>query len=198
MVPSLRGGEARMMLEQPATLAGTPNMMAVDGNTAVPPGTFNKAASPSDLTASMIGLTNFIMSEVFWTGLSKAALISASEAVEASITCILILSGSAAAAAAAAGSSVFCFFSAGLESSVLMNFGLASPFLLVIFKPFKSKFLSMSAKETPFLTHLARAKYNKSAHSQAMSSLVSASVSSSASSLILACKRASSVNNLLV
>ncbi|ANB14933.1 hypothetical protein AWJ20_2550 [Sugiyamaella lignohabitans] len=44
-VPSDRGGDARMMFLHPATLAGIPSIIAVDGSTAVPPGTYRPTDS---------------------------------------------------------------------------------------------------------------------------------------------------------
>jgi hypothetical protein len=45
MLPSDRGGDAKTIFLQPATIAGTPNISAVLGSTAVPPGMYRPTAS---------------------------------------------------------------------------------------------------------------------------------------------------------
>lgn len=44
-MPSGLGGVANWMFLHPATRAGTPNIIAVEGRTAVPPGTYNPTRS---------------------------------------------------------------------------------------------------------------------------------------------------------
>ncbi|GMF83107.1 unnamed protein product [[Candida] boidinii] len=156
----------------------------------------NNALSPSSLTLLTIGPTNDIISALLLIGRSKyletsspsllstlGITIRSEDAFGSSLT-----GAGAGVAVDAAFSSFFCS----------KNFGLASPLRLVTFNDFNSKFLSISLIETPYLAHLANAKYNKSAASQAISSFVVASVNSSASSLILAFNNSSSSNNLFV
>mmetsp|Transcript_16424 Transcript_16424/g.51045 ORF Transcript_16424/g.51045 Transcript_16424/m.51045 type:complete len:261 (+) Transcript_16424:418-1200(+) len=49
-LPSLRGGVASTRVEHPAIMAGTDSMSAVEGSTAVPPGTYNPTRSIARLT----------------------------------------------------------------------------------------------------------------------------------------------------
>jgi hypothetical protein len=75
---------------------------------------------------------------------------------------------------------------------------LALPGLRVTFFAFLSSERSMSAMLTPAATHRVKAKYKRSAASNATSSLVSARQSSSASSKILERKSSWSLNSLRV